>query len=135
MKEEFRFLGMDVHAETIAAAMAEADGEVRSLGTIPNRMESVRKLIKLLGHSDAICFSHFEKLSFSAACLGLSRCRKPRFRDNYNFRTKCIRGRRLFRELKPFGATGNPATACQTGSAREMKERSARDTIGPATPD
>jgi transposase len=49
MKEKLRFLGMDVHAETIAAAIAEPDGEVRSLGTIPNRMESVRKLIRKLG--------------------------------------------------------------------------------------
>src|SRR6266851_5037221 len=49
MKEKLRFLGMDVHAETIAAAIAEPDGEVRSLGTIPNRMESVRRLIKRLG--------------------------------------------------------------------------------------
>jgi transposase len=44
MKEKLRFLGLDVHAETIAVAIAEADGEVRSLGTIPNRLESVRKL-------------------------------------------------------------------------------------------
>jgi hypothetical protein len=29
MKEKLRFLGMDVHAETIAAAIAEPDGEVR----------------------------------------------------------------------------------------------------------
>jgi transposase len=49
MKEKLRFLGMDVHAETIAVAIAEPDGEVRSLGTIPNRMEPVRKLIKKLG--------------------------------------------------------------------------------------
>jgi transposase len=49
MKEKLRFLGMDVHAETIATAIAEPDGEVRSLGTIPNRMESVRKLLKKLG--------------------------------------------------------------------------------------
>ena len=49
MREKLRFLGMDVHAETIAAAIAEPDGEVRSLGTIPNRMESIRKLIKKLG--------------------------------------------------------------------------------------
>jgi hypothetical protein len=35
MKEKLRFLGLDVHAETIAVAIAEADGEVRSLGTIP----------------------------------------------------------------------------------------------------
>jgi hypothetical protein len=49
MKEKLRFLGMDVHAETIATAIAEPDGDVRSLGTIPNRMESIRKLLKRLG--------------------------------------------------------------------------------------
>ena len=32
MKEKLRFLGLDVHAETIAVAIAEPDGEVRSLG-------------------------------------------------------------------------------------------------------
>ena len=41
-----RFLGLDVHADTIAAAIAEPDGEVRQLGIIPNRLESVRKLGK-----------------------------------------------------------------------------------------
>ena len=30
-----RFVGLDVHAETIAVAVAETDGEVRSLGVIP----------------------------------------------------------------------------------------------------
>src|SRR3979490_3288887 len=49
MKEKLRFLGLDVHAETIAVAIAEPEGEVRSLGTIPNRAESIRKLIKKLG--------------------------------------------------------------------------------------
>ena len=49
MKEKVRFLGLDVHAETIAVAVAEPDGEVRSLGVIANRAESVRKLIKKLG--------------------------------------------------------------------------------------
>ena len=44
-----RFIGLDVHAETIAVAIAEAGGEVRSLGTIPNRAESVRCLIGKLG--------------------------------------------------------------------------------------
>jgi hypothetical protein len=37
MKEKLRFLGLDVHSETIAVAVAEPDGEVRSLGMIPNR--------------------------------------------------------------------------------------------------
>jgi transposase len=49
MKSKVRFLGLDVHAETIAVAIAEPDGEVRSLGTIANRAESIRKLVKKLG--------------------------------------------------------------------------------------
>jgi transposase len=46
---KIRFVGLDVHAETIAVAVAEPGGEVRSLGIIPNKLESVRKLIGKLG--------------------------------------------------------------------------------------
>jgi transposase len=35
--KSIKFVGLDVHAETIAVAVAEQDGEVRSLGVIPNR--------------------------------------------------------------------------------------------------
>src|SRR4051794_10542930 len=42
---KIRFVGLDVHAETIAVAVAETGGEVRSLGSIPNKLESVRKMI------------------------------------------------------------------------------------------
>ena len=45
MREKLRFLVLDVHAETIAVAVAEPDGEVRSLSTIANREVSIRKLI------------------------------------------------------------------------------------------
>lgn len=45
---KLRFLGLDVHADTIAAAIAEPNGEVRQLGIIPNRLESVRKLVNKL---------------------------------------------------------------------------------------
>jgi transposase len=54
MKEKVRFLGLDVHAETIAVAVAEPTGEVRSLGTIANRAESIRKLVKKLGSVDQL---------------------------------------------------------------------------------
>jgi hypothetical protein len=46
---KIRFIGLDVHAETIAVAVAEPGGEVRSLWTIPNRLESIRKMIGKLG--------------------------------------------------------------------------------------
>ena len=52
MRERLRFWGLDVHAETIAVAVAEADGEVRSLGTIANREESIRKFIRKLGPAE-----------------------------------------------------------------------------------
>jgi transposase len=54
MKEKLRFLGLDIHAETIAVAIAEPDGEVRSLGTIPNRAEPIRRLIKKLGPAEKL---------------------------------------------------------------------------------
>jgi len=50
MRKATRFVGLDVHADSIAVAVAEEgrSGEVRSLGVIPNRPESVRKLVKRL---------------------------------------------------------------------------------------
>src|SRR5712664_3607983 len=49
MDKDSRFVGLDVHAETIAVAVAEPGGEVRSLGTIPNTPDAVRRLVKKLG--------------------------------------------------------------------------------------
>ena len=46
---KIRFIGLDVHAQTIAVAVAEPNGEVRSLGAIPNRLESIRKLMAKVG--------------------------------------------------------------------------------------
>jgi len=54
MKNKVRFLGLDVHAETIAVAVAEPDGSVSSLGTIANRAESIRKLVKKLGPAEQV---------------------------------------------------------------------------------
>ena len=62
MKEKVRFLGLDVHAETIAVAVAEPDGEVRSLGTIANREESIRKLVKKLRRLRDPCQFHGRKI-------------------------------------------------------------------------
>jgi hypothetical protein len=42
MRKTTRWVGLDVHAESIAVAVAETDGPSRSLGIIPNRFESIR---------------------------------------------------------------------------------------------
>jgi transposase len=47
--KRMRHVGLDVHAETIAVAVAEPDGSVRELGLIRNRPEAVRKLVAKVG--------------------------------------------------------------------------------------
>lgn len=47
--KDIRYLGLDVDSEKIAVAVAEPGGEVRSLGTIPYREDSLRRLVKKLG--------------------------------------------------------------------------------------
>jgi transposase len=58
MRDATRFVGLDVHAETIAVAVADPGrGEVRSLGIIPNDTASIRKLVQKLGKKDLkVCY-------------------------------------------------------------------------------
>ena len=49
MKKKLRYVGLDVHVDSITVALAEEGDEPRSLGAIPNTSESVRKLIVRLG--------------------------------------------------------------------------------------
>jgi len=51
---KIRFVGLDVHADTIAVAVAEPDGEVRPLGIIPNCLESIRQTIAKLGPANQL---------------------------------------------------------------------------------
>lgn len=49
-----RYVGMDVHAETISVAIVEGRGVARSLGTIANRPEAIRRLIGKLGDASSL---------------------------------------------------------------------------------
>jgi len=45
MAKNTRSVGMDVHAETVSRAVAEGRNQVRSLGTMANRPETVRRVL------------------------------------------------------------------------------------------
>jgi transposase len=54
MSPTLRYVGLDVHAATITAAVADADGTLHELGTIPNRPEAIRKFLAKLGPPDTL---------------------------------------------------------------------------------
>jgi transposase len=63
-----RYVGLDVHAEAIAVAVAESDATVRELGAIANRPEAVRKLMAKLGSPAAL------RVCYEAGPTGYALC-------------------------------------------------------------
>jgi len=49
MSKLTRFVGLDVHARTVAVAVAEGRGKVRSLGEVENRADAVERVLRKLG--------------------------------------------------------------------------------------
>jgi len=52
--KKIRFVGLDVHSDKIAIAIAEPDGEARFIGVIPNREDTVRRMMRKLGDPDSL---------------------------------------------------------------------------------
>ena len=71
-----RFIGLDVHADTIAVAAAEPGGDVRSLGVIPNRPESIRKLVKKLGLVEELWGSLYHQAAQGEPASGTNNARE-----------------------------------------------------------
>jgi len=51
-------VGLDVHKDTIAVAVAERGGEVRDWGTILHTPEAVRKLVRKLGPKEELLVAY-----------------------------------------------------------------------------
>lgn len=58
MRSKLRYVGLDVHVDSISVAVADEGGDAHSLGAIPNTPEAVRKLVARLGTKDRlrICY-------------------------------------------------------------------------------
>lgn len=56
MRKRTRYVGLDVHAESIAVAVAESgrNGEVRSLGMVPNTPHAIGRLVRKLGEVESL---------------------------------------------------------------------------------
>lgn len=54
MENGIKFVGLDVHQETIAVAVAGVDSEVRTLGTIRNEPDDIARLMHRLGPADKL---------------------------------------------------------------------------------
>jgi hypothetical protein len=92
-----RFISLDVHAETIAVAAAESTGEVRSLGVIPNRLDSIRKLVKKLGPVTQLRACYEAGPEDRAQCSFTTRCRFSPFADTHTQITAASSGLRAVR--------------------------------------
>ena len=79
-----RFVGLDVHAQTIAVAVAEPDGEVRSVGVIPNHPAAVSKLMKKLGKPTQL------RVCYEAGPRRNDRCSPPSSRRAQSPRRKRV---------------------------------------------
>jgi len=59
-----RYVGLDVHKETITVAVAEEAGQPQAWGTISNDSQAVRRLVRQLGREGcqllAIPLTHLE---------------------------------------------------------------------------
>ena len=76
MEKDIRHVGLDVDSEKLVVGVAEPNGEVRSIGSIPYTSEAVRRLVKKLGPASRlrVCYEagpHGYGLYWELTALGV----------------------------------------------------------------
>src|SRR5688572_1941367 len=81
MGKSTRYVGMDVHAATIAVAVVEGRGMPRSLGVIENRPEAIRRSLGKLGDASRLgtCCTGSSPSSVCTVRWSLRRWCRPRW--------------------------------------------------------
>ena len=54
MTKNIKFVGLDVHAATVAIAVAETGGEVRSVGVVAHEVSSIRRVLGKIGKKEQL---------------------------------------------------------------------------------
>jgi len=54
MSKNIKFVGLDVHADTVAVAVAEMGGEVRSVGIVAHEITAIRRVLGKLGKKEQL---------------------------------------------------------------------------------
>ena len=77
--QTIKYVGLDVHAQTVAVALAQQGGDVLSYGTIPAHSHSLDRLHKKLT-ADGAQVRYVYEAGPTTTCSSSSKNSKPRIR-------------------------------------------------------